>query len=40
MIARLLEIEVVGQRTLAVTANTDSHVLTDEAEVDYEGVPQ
>jgi len=25
----------VGQRNLAVTANTYSHVLVDEAEVDY-----
>jgi hypothetical protein len=25
----------VGQRDLAVTANTYSHVLTDEAELDY-----
>jgi integrase/recombinase XerC len=28
--------EHVGQRNLAVTANTYSHVLTDEAELDYE----
>jgi integrase len=27
--------EHVGQRNLAVTANTYTHVLTDEAEVDY-----
>jgi integrase len=27
--------EHVGQRNLAVTANTYSHVLTDEAELDY-----
>jgi hypothetical protein len=26
----------VGQRDLAVTANTYSHVLTDEREIDYE----
>jgi integrase len=30
--------EHVGQRNLAVTANTYSHVLTDEAELDYEGL--
>jgi integrase len=30
--------EHVGQRNLAVTANTYSHVLTDEAELDYEGM--
>jgi integrase len=30
--------EFVGQRNLAVTANTYSHVLVDEAEVDYAGV--
>ena len=27
--------EWVGQRNLAVTANTYTHVLTDEAELDY-----
>jgi integrase len=27
--------EAVGQRNLAVTANTYSHVLIDEAELDY-----
>jgi hypothetical protein len=27
--------EFVGQRNLAVTANTYSHVLIDEAEADY-----
>jgi hypothetical protein len=27
--------ELVGQRDLAVTANTYSHVLIDEAELDY-----
>jgi integrase len=27
--------ELVGQRDLAVTANTYSHVLFDEAELDY-----
>lgn len=27
--------ELVGQRNLAVTANTYTHVLTDEAELDY-----
>lgn len=27
--------EAVGQRDLAVTANTYTHVLTDEAELDY-----
>ncbi len=27
--------EMVGQRNLAVTANTYSHVMLDEAEVDY-----
>jgi integrase len=30
--------EFVGQRNLAVTANTHSHVLIDEAEVDYAGL--
>ena len=30
--------EFVGQRNLAVTANTYSHVLIDEAEVDYAGL--
>jgi integrase len=30
--------EFVGQRNLAVTANTYTHVLTDEAEVDYANV--
>jgi len=28
--------EFVGQRNLAVTANTYPHVLVDEAELDYE----
>jgi integrase len=28
--------EHVGQRNLAVTANTYTHVLSDEAELDYE----
>ena len=28
--------EFVGQRNLAVTANTYSHVLVDERELDYE----
>jgi integrase len=28
--------EHVGQRSLSVTANTYSHVLTDERELDYE----
>lgn len=28
----------VGQRNLAVTANTYSHVLADEAELDYAGL--
>jgi hypothetical protein len=28
--------EFVGQRDLTVTANTYSHVLVDEAELDYE----
>jgi hypothetical protein len=28
--------EWVGQRNLAVTADTYTHVLTDEAELDYE----
>jgi hypothetical protein len=28
--------EHVGQRDLAVTANTYTHVLSDETEVDYE----
>jgi hypothetical protein len=27
--------EFVGQRNLAVTANTYTHVLTDETELDY-----
>jgi integrase len=27
--------ELVGQRSLSVTADTYTHVLTDEAEVDY-----
>jgi hypothetical protein len=27
--------EFVGQQNLAVTANTDSHVLIDKAELDY-----
>ena len=30
--------ELVGQRNLAVTANTYTHVLTDEAELDYSGL--
>ena len=30
--------ELVGQRNLAVTANTYTHVLTDEAELDYAGL--
>jgi hypothetical protein len=30
--------EWVGQRNLAVTANTYTHVLTDEAELEYEGL--
>jgi integrase len=30
--------EQVGQRNLAVTANTYSHVLPDEAELDYAGL--
>ena len=30
--------EHVGQRNLAVTANTYSHVLIDEAELDYAGL--
>jgi integrase len=30
--------EAVGQRNLAVTANTYSHVLTDEADLDYAGL--
>ena len=30
--------EHVGQRNLAVTANTHSHVLADEAELDYAGM--
>jgi integrase len=30
--------ENVGQRNLAVTANTYSHVLADEAELDYAGM--
>jgi integrase len=30
--------EQVGQRDLAVTANTYSHVLPDEAELDYAGL--
>jgi len=29
--------EHVGQRKLAVTANTYTHVLSDEAELDYDG---
>jgi hypothetical protein len=28
--------EFVGQRNLSVTANTYTHVLTDETEVEYE----
>jgi integrase len=31
--------EHVGQRNLALTANTYSHVLADEAELDYQAVP-
>jgi integrase len=31
--------EFVGQRNLAVTANTYSHVLVDEAEVEYAALP-
>ena len=27
--------ELVGQRNLAVTANTYTHVLTDETEIEY-----
>jgi integrase len=30
--------EHVGQRNLAATANTYSHVLADEAELDYAGM--
>ena len=30
--------QAVGQRDLAVTANTYTHVLTDERELDYEGM--
>jgi integrase len=30
--------EQVGQRDLAVAANTYTHVLTDETELDYEGL--
>ena len=30
--------EQVGQRDLAVTANTYTHVLADETELDYKGV--
>lgn len=30
--------ELVGQRNLAVTANTHTHVLADEAELDYAGL--
>ncbi len=30
--------EHVGQRNLAVTANTYTHVLADEAELDYEAL--
>jgi integrase len=30
--------EDVGQRDLAVTANTYTHVLTDETEIDYAGL--
>jgi len=30
--------EQVGQRDLAVTANTYSHVMLDEGEVDYAGL--
>jgi hypothetical protein len=30
--------EQLGQRNLAVTANTYSHVMGDEAELDYESV--
>jgi hypothetical protein len=30
--------EALGQRNLAVTANTYSHVLADETELDYEAL--
>jgi integrase len=30
--------EAVGQRNLSVTADTYTHVLTDEAELDYAGM--
>jgi hypothetical protein len=30
--------EHVGQRNLAVTASTDTHVLVDENEIDYTGL--
>jgi hypothetical protein len=30
--------ECVGQRDLSVTANTYSHVMLDEAEVDYDAL--
>jgi hypothetical protein len=30
--------EQVGQRNLAVTANTYTHVLTDESELDYQAL--
>jgi hypothetical protein len=30
--------EAVGQRNLAVTANTYTHVLVDEAELDYQAL--
>jgi integrase len=30
--------EMVGQRNIAVTPNTDSHVIADEAELDYEAL--
>ena len=32
--------EFVGQRNLAVTANTYTHVLVDEAELDYAALAQ
>jgi integrase len=31
--------EQLGHRNLAVTANTYTHVLTDETELDYEALP-
>ena len=30
--------EFVGQRNLSVTENADTHVLVDEAELDYSGL--